>query len=80
MNIYLGNLNYQVKEADLEELLSPFGTVESVKLILDRDTKRSKGFAFAEMEDDAARKAIEELMGTEYKSRALVIKEALPRK
>ena len=47
MNIYIGNLNYRVRESDLQQVLEEYGTVESVKLIIDRDTRRSKGFAFA---------------------------------
>lgn len=81
MNMYLGNLNYKVKEGDLEELLSAYGTVSSAKVVKDRETGRSKGFGFVEMEDDeAAAKAIAELNGTEFKGRQLVIKEALQKK
>ena len=64
MNIYVGNLNYRVKEADLQQVMEDYGTVSSVKVIMDRETGRSKGFAFIEMEDDAAAsKAIAELNG-----------------
>ena len=49
MNIYIGNLNYRVRESDLQQILEEYGVVDSVKIIVDRDTKRSKGFAFAEM-------------------------------
>lgn len=81
MNMYLGNLNYKVKEGDLEELLSAYGAVTSAKVVKDRETGRSKGFGFVEMEDaEAAAKAIAELNGTEFKGRQLVIKEALPKK
>lgn len=80
MNMYVGNLSYGVKEADLREVLEEYGTVESVKLIIDRDTKRSKGFAFVEMpEASEAKNAIQELNGAEYAGRPLVVKEALPR-
>lgn len=80
MNIYIGNLNYRVRENELKQILEEYGTVDSVKLILDRDTKRSKGFAFAEMpSDDEARVAIKELDGAEYEGRQLVVKEATPR-
>ena len=48
MNIYIGNLNYRVRESDLQQILEEYGVVDSVKIIVDRDTKRSKGFAFAE--------------------------------
>ena len=49
MNIYLGNLNYGVKEQDLQTLLEGFGAIDSVKIIVDRESGRSKGFGFAEM-------------------------------
>ena len=48
MNMYVGNLSYNVKEVDLREVMEEYGTVGSVKLIIDRDTRRSKGFAFVE--------------------------------
>ena len=79
MNIYIGNLNYRVRESDLQQVLEEYGTVESVKLIIDRDTRRSKGFAFAELPNEA-RNAIEELNGAEYEGRQMVVKEATPRR
>ncbi|RHU30883.1 MULTISPECIES: RNA-binding protein [unclassified Parabacteroides] len=80
MNMYIGNLSYNVKESDLRDVMEEFGTVDSVKLIVDRDTRRSKGFAFVEMpESSEAMKAINELNGAEYEGRAMVVKEALPR-
>ncbi|WFE84273.1 RNA recognition motif domain-containing protein [Parabacteroides chongii] len=80
MNMYIGNLSYNVKESDLRDVMEEFGTVDSVKLIVDRDTRRSKGFAFVEMpENSEAMKAINELNGAEYEGRAMVVKEALPR-
>ena len=82
MNIYIGNLSYNVKESDLiQQVLEEYGTVESVKLIIDRDTRRSKGFAFAELpNENEARNAIEELNGAEYEGRQMVVKEATPRR
>jgi RNA recognition motif-containing protein len=78
--MYIGNLSYNVKESDLRDVMEEFGTVDSVKLIVDRDTRRSKGFAFVEMpESSEAMKAINELNGAEYEGRAMVVKEALPR-
>ena len=53
MNLYIGNLSYNVKESDLRNVMEEYGTVASVKLITDRETRRSKGFAFVEMPDDA---------------------------
>ena len=80
MNIYIGNLNYKVRENDLQQLLAEYGEITSVKVIMDRETGRSKGFSFAEMPDDAAaQQVIEKLNGTEYEGRALVVKEARPR-
>lgn len=80
MNIYVGNLNYKVRENDLLPLFEEYGTVSSVKVITDRETGRSKGFGFIEMEDDAqASQAIEQLNGTEFADRTLVTKEARPR-
>ena len=67
MNIYIGNLNYRVKEADLQQVIEEYGAVESVKIIKDRETGKSKGFAFIEMNNDAqAKQAIEELNGSEF--------------
>ena len=80
MNMYIGNLSYNVKESDLRDVMEEFGTVDSVKLIVDRDTRRSKGFAFVEMPENAeAFKAIKQLNGAEYVGRSMVVKEALPK-
>ena len=80
INLYIGNLSYNVKESDLRHVMEEYGTVASVKLITDRETRRSKGFAFIEMPDDAeAAKAIEQLNGAEYVGRSMVVKEALPK-
>ena len=80
MNMYVGNLSYNVKESDLRQVMEEYGTVESVKLITDRDTRRSKGFAFIEMpEASEAKNAITELNGAEHAGRPMVVKEALPR-
>ena len=80
MNMYIGNLSYNVRESDLRQVMEEYGTVDSVKLIVDRDTRRSKGFAFIEMpEASEAANAIKELNGAEYAGRPMVVKEALPR-
>ena len=77
MNMYVGNLSYNVKEVDLREVMEEYGTVGSVKLIIDRDTRRSKGFAFVEMpETSEASNAIKQLNGAEYAGRPMVVKEA----
>lgn len=80
MNIYIGNLNYRVREEDLKQVMEEYGAVESVKVIKDRETGRSKGFAFVEMSDNAAaKKAIDELNEAEYEGRQMVVKEARPK-
>lgn len=80
MNIYIGNLNYRIKESELQELLSEYGAIRSIRIIKDRETGRSKGFAFVEMDDDnAAAAAISALNGAEVMGRPLVMREALQR-
>jgi RNA recognition motif-containing protein len=81
MNIYVGNLSYRVREDELKSIMEQFGTVDSVKVIKDRDTGRSKGFAFVEMQDDEdAKRAIDELNDKEFEGRQMVVKEAIPKK
>mgnify|MGYP003392839610 FL=1 len=81
MNIYIGNLSYTVKESDLRQVMEDYGTVDSAKLIIDRDTNKSKGFAFVEMPNEAeAINAIKELDGAEYQGRQMVLKEATPKR
>ncbi len=80
MNIFIGNLNYKVREEQLGNLLSEFGDVRSVKIVMDRETGRSKGFGFVEMSNDAeASAAIKELNGSEFEGRTMVVNEARPR-
>jgi RNA recognition motif-containing protein len=76
--LYVGNLPFQTSEDDLSDMFSQAGNVESVRIITDRDTGRSRGFGFVEMADDAAEKAIEQLNGTELGGRALTVNEARP--
>jgi cold-inducible RNA-binding protein len=77
--IYVGNLSFQTTDADLNDMSSEVGQVESVQIITDRDTGRSKGFGFVEMSDDeAAAKAIERFNGKEVNGRALTVNEARP--
>ncbi len=79
MNIYAGNLNYNLSEEDLEKVFGEYGEVTSVKIIRDKYTDQSKGFGFIEMADDAAaQKAIDELNGTEVKGRELRVNQARP--
>jgi cold-inducible RNA-binding protein len=77
--IYVGNLSFQTTEHDLSALFGQIGQVEAVNLITDRDTGRSKGFAFVEMGDEDAKKAIAQLNGTEVGGRMLTVNEARPR-
>ncbi len=81
MNIYVGNLAYGMRDADLEALFAEFGEVSSAKVITDRETGRSKGFGFIEMtSDDAGKEAIEALEGKEVEGRTLRVNEARPRR
>ena len=80
MNIYIGNLSYEVTEEDLQQAFEAFGQVESVNIIKDKFSGRSKGFGFVEMPDKAnAQSAINELNGKELKGRTLNVNEARPR-
>ena len=80
MNIYVGNMPYSMTEADLKKEFIAYGTIQSARLIKDRDTGRAKGFGFVEMNDSAeAQKAIDGMNGTSHGGRALVVNEARPR-
>jgi RNA recognition motif-containing protein len=80
MNIYIGNLSYEVNEEDLQEAFEAFGQVESVRIIKDKYSGQSKGFGFVEMPDKAeAQSAINDLNGKELKGRTLNVNEARPR-
>ena len=77
MNIYVGNLPYRTRNEELEALFAQYGQVVSVNIIFDRRTRRSKGYGFVEMADEAAgRKAIEALNGSEFGGRTLKVDEA----
>ena len=77
--IYVGNLSFRTTETDLSDMFGKIGEVESVQIITDRDTGRSKGFAFVQMANDAAaEKAIEQLNGKEVGGRNLTVNEARP--
>ena len=80
MDIYVGNLTFDASEDDVREAFATFGAVESVKLIMDRETGRPRGFAFITMTDSGeANTAIESLNGTELLGRELRVREATPR-
>ena len=77
--LYVGNLPYTAKEESLKEHFSSAGSVASVKIIIDRETGRSKGFGFVEMEsDDGAQSAVSQLDGQEFEGRSLRVSEAKP--
>ena len=80
MKLYVGNLSYNAGENDLRELFGAFGAVESVAVITDRDTGRSKGFGFVEFANDAeGQAAIAGLNGKEVSGRALTVSLARPK-
>lgn len=77
--LYVGNLPFSASEQVLADTFAQCGTVESVKIISDRDTGRSKGFGFAEMSSDAeAAKVIEKFNGADYEGRTMTVNEAKP--
>ncbi|MGB5631375.1 MAG: RNA-binding protein [Waterburya sp.] len=80
MSIYVGNLSYEVKQEDLNEVFNEYGTVKRVHIPSDRETGRPRGFAFVEMESEANEdKAIEALDGAEWMDRQLKVNKAKPR-
>jgi RNA recognition motif-containing protein len=80
MNLYIGNLDYTIKEQQLTELFESIGEVSSVKIITDKMTGRSKGFAFVEMPNDSeAQAAIENLNGKPLRDRQISVTQARPR-
>jgi cold-inducible RNA-binding protein len=79
-NLFVGNLPFSIGSSELEELFTPFGEVSRAQVISDRDTGRSRGFGFVEMDsDEAAQKAIEELDGSDYEGRQLKVNVARER-
>jgi RNA recognition motif-containing protein len=76
--IYVGNLSFQTPENEVRRVFEQFGTVRSVSVITDRETGRSKGFGFVEMEEEDALKAIASLSGSELNGRPLTVNEAKP--
>lgn len=81
MNIYVGNLNWNMTSEDLQELFAPYGEVTSAKIVTDKfNNNRSKGFGFVEMsDDDASRTAISALHDTDIQDRKIVVNESTPR-
>ncbi|MFC0518466.1 RNA recognition motif domain-containing protein [Mucilaginibacter angelicae] len=81
MNIFVGSLPFTLGEADLKQLFEAYGEVNSVKIIIDRESGRSKGFGFIEMADDeAAQQAISGLNGSEVKGRSIAVSQAEEKK
>lgn len=80
MNIYVGNLPYTMRDDELKKIFAEYGSVSSAKVIIDRETNRSKGFGFVEMDDSSAAKAaIDALNGSDMAGRPLRVNEARPR-
>ena len=80
MNIFIAGLSYNINDSDLMDLFNEYGEISSAKVIMDRESGRSKGYGFVEMEDEAAgQKAIEELNGAEYDGRVISVSVARPR-
>ena len=75
--LYVGNLSFETTETELKELFDQAGSVETVRIITDRDTGRSKGFGFVEMQEGGD-KAIAEMNGKDFKGRSLTVNEARP--
>ena len=80
MNIYVGNMSFDVSESELREAFEQFGEITEVRLIMDKFSGKSKGFGFIEMPSkDEAEKAIEEMNGKDFNGRALNVNEAKPK-
>lgn len=79
MNLYVGNLPYTLGDQELRDLFSPFGDVKSARVMMDRETGRSRGFGFVEMDDAVAQEAVAQRNGFEIDGRRLVVNEARPR-
>ncbi len=80
MNIFVAKLSYDTQESDLQNVFSEYGEIDSVKIITDKATSRSKGFGFVEMtNDDEGQNAIDGLNDTELDGRTIVVKKAEPR-
>ena len=80
MNIYVANISFKATDSDLKELFEEYGDVSSAKIIIDKETQRSRGFGFVEMSDDsAARQAITKLNGALFQGKNLMVNEARPK-
>ena len=79
MNMYVSNLGFQVNDEELKTLFNKFGEVTSAKVVMDRETGRSRGFGFVEMADSAAEEAMKSLDGTQVDGRAISVSKARPK-
>lgn len=80
MKLYIGNLSYETTESELQELLAAYGEAESVRILTDGGSGRSKGFGFAEFRnDEQAKAAIAGLNGKDLRGRAIIVNEARPK-
>ena len=80
MNIYVANISFKATDGELRELFEEFGEVTSAKIILDKETQRSRGFGFVEIPDEAAaRQAMSELNGADFLGKTLSVNEARPK-
>ena len=80
MNIYVANISYKANDSDLKELFEGYGDVTSAKIIIDKETQRSRGFGFVDMPDDAAaREAMNKLNGFSFQGKDLNVNEARPK-
>lgn len=81
MNIYVGNLDYNIDENELKNIFSEYGQVDSVKIITDKETGRTKGFGFIEMNNETeGNNAISALNGKSFNNRNMKVNESIPRK
>jgi RNA recognition motif-containing protein len=79
MNLYVSNLGFQVTDEELKALFTPYGEVTSAKVIMERETGRSRGFGFVEMADKAAQEAMKDLEGKQIDGRAISVSQARPK-
>jgi RNA recognition motif-containing protein len=79
MNLYVSNLGFQVTDEELKALFTPYGEVTSAKVIMERETGRSRGFGFVEMADKAAQEAMKDLEGKQVDGRAISVSQARPK-
>lgn len=80
MNIFIGNLSWAITDADLRDLFEEYGDIKSAKVVMDRETGKSRGFGFVELVDEEqAKRAISELNGASYDNKVISVTEARPR-